>query len=188
MGSHRVHGGWHPPCCRERSRHKSEQRPRHLYRTRDKSCSLPLHVLSLSRWPNLRLCNLPEITNLRIERALEGRPRGAAFDIRYEALLACDDVGVLQDSQHSRHRHMQCNKPGVPWRDLPARFGDWNIVYQRFNRWAKSGVFDRIFKLLASDADNEYMMIDASIVRAHQHSAGARKKTARKRSADRAAD
>src|ERR1700730_2364080 len=37
-----------------------------------------------------------------------------------------------------------------------------------FNRWAKSGVFDRIFKLLASDADNEYMMIDASIVRAHQ--------------------
>src|ERR1700680_2572258 len=56
------------------------------------------------------------------------------------------------------------------------------------NRWAKSGVFDRIFKSLASDADNEYMMIDASIVRAHQHSAGARKKTARKRSADRAAD
>ena len=79
-------------------------------------------------------------------------------------------------------------RTGVPWRDLPERFGDWNIVYQRFNRWAKSGVFDRIFKLLASDADNEYMMIDASIVRAHQHSAGARKKTARKRSADRAAD
>jgi len=79
-------------------------------------------------------------------------------------------------------------RTGVPWRDLPARFGDWNIVYQRFNRWAKSGVFDRIFKLLASDVDNEYMMIDASIVRAHQHSAGARKKTARKRSADRAAD
>src|SRR6201984_1754192 len=69
-------------------------------------------------------------------------------------------------------------RAGVPWRDLPARFGDWNIVYQRFNRWAKSGVFDRIFNLLASDAANEYMMIDASIVRAHQHSAGARKKNA----------
>ena len=76
----------------------------------------------------------------------------------------------------------------VPWRDLPARFGQWNIVYQRFNRWAKSGVFERIFKLLASDPDNEYMMIDASIVRAHQHSAGARKKTASKRSAGRAVD
>ena len=64
----------------------------------------------------------------------------------------------------------------VPWRDLPERFGDWKIVYQRFNRWAKSGVFERVFKLLANDHDNEYMMIDATIVRAHQHSAGAQKR------------
>ena len=77
---------------------------------------------------------------------------------------------------------------GAPWRDLPERFGDWKIVHQPFGRWAKSGVFERIFKLLASDHDNEYMMIDATIVRAHQHSAGARKKTVRKRSADRVAD
>jgi transposase len=67
-------------------------------------------------------------------------------------------------------------RAGVPWRDLPGRFGDWKIIYQRFNRWAKSGVFERIFKMLASDHDNEYMMIDATIVRAHQHSAGAQKK------------
>lgn len=67
-------------------------------------------------------------------------------------------------------------RTGCPWRDLPERFGHWKIVHQRFGRWAKSGVFERIFKLLASDHDNEYMMIDATIVRAHQHSAGARKK------------
>src|SRR6267154_1296531 len=67
-------------------------------------------------------------------------------------------------------------------------FGGWKVVYQRFNRWAKSGVFERIFKLLARDHDNEYMMIDATIVRAHQHSAGAQKKTASKRSVDPAAD
>ena len=79
-------------------------------------------------------------------------------------------------------------RTGVPWRDLPARFGHWKSVHQRFSRWAKSGVFKRIFQLLASEADNEYMMIDATIVRAHQHSAGAQKKTATKRSADRAAD
>src|SRR5271154_3722040 len=79
-------------------------------------------------------------------------------------------------------------RAGIPWRDLPERFGDWKIVHQRFSRWAKSGVFERVFKLLASDHDNEYMMIDATIVRAHQHSAGARKKTANKRSADPAAD
>ncbi len=57
-------------------------------------------------------------------------------------------------------------RAGIPWRDLPERFGDWKIVHQRFSRWAKSGVFERIFKLLASDPDNEYMMIDATIVRA----------------------
>jgi transposase len=79
-------------------------------------------------------------------------------------------------------------RAGIPWRDLPERFGDWKIVYQRFNRWAKGGVFERVFRLLASDRDNEYMMIDATIVRAHQHSAGAQKKTVRKPSADPAAD
>src|SRR6188472_729823 len=76
-------------------------------------------------------------------------------------------------------------RAGIPWRDLPERFGDWKIVYQRFSRWAKGGVFSRIFKELASDHDNEYMMIDTTIVRAHQHSAGARKKTARKQSVPR---
>ncbi|HYT20128.1 MAG TPA: IS5 family transposase [Candidatus Polarisedimenticolia bacterium] len=66
-------------------------------------------------------------------------------------------------------------RTGCPWRDLPERFGYWKSVHQRFSRWAKSGVFERAFKLLASDHDNEYMMIDATIVRAHQHSAGAKK-------------
>ena len=78
-------------------------------------------------------------------------------------------------------------RAGVPWRDLPARWR-LEIVDQRFNRWAKSGVFERVFRLLASDHDNEYMMIDATIVRAHQHSAGVQKNTARKPSADPAAD
>jgi transposase len=67
-------------------------------------------------------------------------------------------------------------RTGCPWRDLPERFGHWKSVHQRFSRWAKSGVFERIFRHLASDHDNEYMMIDATIIRAHQHSAGARKK------------
>jgi transposase len=76
-------------------------------------------------------------------------------------------------------------RTGMPWRDLPARFGYWKSLHQRFSRWSKSRVFERIFQLLASDADNEYMMIDATIVRAHQHSAGAQKKMATKLSADR---
>ena len=67
-------------------------------------------------------------------------------------------------------------RAGIPWRDLPERFGDWKSTHQRFRRWCESGVFERIFKALAEDSENEYMMIDATIVRAHQHSAGARKK------------
>ena len=75
-------------------------------------------------------------------------------------------------------------RAGIPWRDLPERFGDWQSVWQRFDRWAKSGVFDRIFKMLAEDHDNEYVMLDSTIVRAHQHSAGARKKGAKTKPSD----
>src|SRR5215475_14022444 len=78
-------------------------------------------------------------------------------------------------------------RTGCPWRNLPERFGSWKTIHQRFSRRAKGGVFERIFKLLAEDHDNEYVMIDATIVRAHQHSAGARKKTVRKPSAGPAA-
>ena len=67
-------------------------------------------------------------------------------------------------------------RAGAPWRDLPERFGDWKNVHKRFSRWAKGGVWENLFKALADDPDNEYAMIDATIVRAHQHSAGARKK------------
>jgi len=69
-------------------------------------------------------------------------------------------------------------RAGIPWRDLPERFGGWKNTHTRFSRWAKSGVWARVFAALSADADNEYAMIDATIVRAHQHSAGAREKGA----------
>ena len=75
-------------------------------------------------------------------------------------------------------------RAGIPWRDLPERFGDWNKVHTRFSRWAKRGVWAKLFQHLAGEADNEYAMIDSTIVRAHQHSAGAAKK--RERGGDRA--
>lgn len=67
-------------------------------------------------------------------------------------------------------------RAGIPWRDLPERFGDWKNVHRRWSRWAESGVWEKLFKHLAADADNEYAMIDSTIVRARQHSAGAQKK------------
>ena len=66
-------------------------------------------------------------------------------------------------------------RAGVPWRDLPGRFGEWKNVHRRFSRWAQSGVWDLVFAALIKDRDNEYLMIDTTIVRAHQHAAGAKK-------------
>ncbi|CAA9570559.1 MAG: Mobile element protein [uncultured Thermomicrobiales bacterium] len=69
-------------------------------------------------------------------------------------------------------------RAGIPWADLPERFGQAKSIRQRFRRWAKSGVWERVFQALGADADNEYAALDATIVRAHQHAAGARKKGA----------
>ena len=66
-------------------------------------------------------------------------------------------------------------RAGIAWRDLPERFGDFRKVHTRFTRWSRAGVWQRVFEHLAQDADNEYAMIDSTIVRAHQHSAGAKK-------------
>lgn len=79
-------------------------------------------------------------------------------------------------------------RAGIPWRDLPERFGPWKAVHTRFSRWAESGVWERVFKALAVDADNEYAMIDSTIVRAHQHSAGAKKKKIRTKQSGGAAE
>ncbi len=65
-------------------------------------------------------------------------------------------------------------RAGIPWRDLPARFGDFRVVHTRFSRWAERGVWAQVFEILSEDSDNEYQMIDSTIVRAHQHSAGAK--------------
>jgi transposase len=66
-------------------------------------------------------------------------------------------------------------KTGAPWRDLPARFGLWNSVWRRFDRWAKKGVWLRVFEAL-QDPDLEWILLDSTVVRAHQHAAGAPKK------------
>jgi len=79
-------------------------------------------------------------------------------------------------------------RTGIPWRDLPERFGHWKAIHTRFSRWAEKGVWKDIFEMLAADADNEYAMIDSTIVRAHQHSAGAQKKRASKPSGEAAGD
>ena len=65
-------------------------------------------------------------------------------------------------------------RTGSPWRDLPAAFGKWNSVFVRFNRWSEGGVWHRIFAALSDDPDFEYLILDSTIVRAHQHATGAK--------------
>lgn len=64
---------------------------------------------------------------------------------------------------------------GGRWRSLPAEYGNWNSTHRRFRRWSKRGIWQMIFNELAISADTEWVMIDSTIVRAHQHAAGARK-------------
>jgi transposase len=65
-------------------------------------------------------------------------------------------------------------KTGAQWRDLPERFGNWNSVWRRFDRWARKGVWRRVFQTL-QDPDLEWLLLDSSVIRAHQHAAGAKK-------------
>ena len=92
--------------------------------------------------------------------------------------------GTAADNRLFVEAELYRYRAGIPWRDLPSRFGDWKNIHRRLRRWCEGGVFERIFKVLAEDSDNEYMMLDSTIVRAHQHSAGARKKTAHAKPSD----
>ncbi len=71
-------------------------------------------------------------------------------------------------------------RTGSPWRDLPAEFGRWHTVYIRFSRWRSKGIWQLVVNALAGHTEIEHVMIDSTIVRAHQHSAGSTKKVGRK--------
>jgi transposase len=69
---------------------------------------------------------------------------------------------------------------GVPWRDLPERYGPWATVYTRFRRWTQAGVWDRLFAAVQQQADAAGQLdwtlhfVDGTVIRAHQHAAGAK--------------
>jgi len=67
-------------------------------------------------------------------------------------------------------------RTGSPWRDLPLELGNWHTTYTRFNRWSKKGVWHRVMVALSQEPDLQELMIDSTVVRAHQHAAGAKKK------------
>lgn len=112
---------------------------------------------------------------LRIADLLPGKPT--------------DKGGRAADNRRFVEAVLYMARTGCPWRDLPKELGNWHSVYVRFARWETYGVWHRVAEVLQSDADLEELFIDATIVRAHQHAAGAPKKTvAIRRSAARGVD
>ena len=74
-------------------------------------------------------------------------------------------------------------RTGIPWRDLPREFGRWDAVYNRFRRWEGRGIWRHLWERLHHEGCHlaQHLFIDSTVVRAHQHAAGARKKPAAKR-------
>ena len=114
------------------------------------------------------------------------RPRHAISDADWDRIKDLlpgrpgQHGGVAKDNRRFIDAVLWIGKTGAPWRDLPERFGNWNAVWKRFDRWARKGVWQRVFEAL-QDPDLEWLILDSTIIRAHQHAAGARKKTAARR-------
>ena len=81
------------------------------------------------------------------------------------------DPGVTADNRSFINAIFWIARTGAPWRDLPERFGNPNSVFQRFNRWAKKGVWERVMRELGDDADLEWVLLDSTVIRAHQRMA-----------------
>ena len=93
-----------------------------------------------------------------IEPLLPNKPRGVP---------RVDDRRVLNGI-------MWVLRSGAPWRDLPERYGPYTTCYNRFNRWRKNGVWDRLMDAIVEAYDGDIQMIDSSSVRVHQHAAGSK--------------
>jgi transposase len=97
----------------------------------------------------------------RIEDLLPGRPGQPGWTAKDNRLFVDAVLWIA--------------KTGAPWRDLPERFGNWNSVWRRFDRWARKGTWQRVFEAL-QDPDLEWLILDSTVIRAHPHAAGAEKK------------
>ena len=96
---------------------------------------------------------------------------------RIEGMLpgkAGDPGRTAKDNRRVVNAIIWIARTGAPWRDLPERFGNWNSVAQRFLRWSKKGVWGQILEALGGDPDLEQLLLDSTVVRAHQHAAGAK--------------
>ena len=84
--------------------------------------------------------------------------------------------GPKTDNRKFLNAVLWIDRTGAPWRDLPERLGNWNSQWRRFRRWAAGGVWERVLATLA-DPDAATLVLDSTVVRAHPHAAGAKRKS-----------
>jgi transposase len=84
---------------------------------------------------------------------------------------ASDPGRTAEDNRRFVNAVLWVLRSGAHWHDLPERYGKWKTVHTRFARWAKSGVWEKVFSTLIADRRNEYLMLDTTLVRAHQQAA-----------------
>jgi len=81
--------------------------------------------------------------------------------------------GVAEDNRRFINAVFWILRTGAPWRDLPPEYGKWGTTYQRFLRWRKAGIWEKLLEILIDDPDYEWLMIDASHIKVHHHGTGA---------------
>ena len=103
-------------------------------------------------------------------------PRHAITDADWERIKnLLPTGGPANDPRRFVDAVLYVARTGVPWRDLPDRFGDWNAAWRRFDRWSRAGVWAAVFEAL-QDPDTEWLLMDSTVIRAHPCAAGAKKK------------
>jgi transposase len=108
------------------------------------------------------------------------RPRHAISDADWERIMDLlpgqpgQHGGLAADNRLFVDAVLFVARTGIPWRDLPERFGHWNSVWRRFDRWAAKGVWSRVMDALR-DSDLEWLILDSTAVRAHPCAAGSKK-------------
>lgn len=96
--------------------------------------------------------------------------------VRVEPLIHHSKMGrPAKDDRLMVNAMLWMARSGAGWEDLPELYGPWKTVYSRFCKWRDDGTFQRIFQTLNADADMENLSLDSTSVKAHQHSAGAKK-------------
>lgn len=81
--------------------------------------------------------------------------------------------GIAQNNRRFVNAVLWIVRTGAPWRDLPAEYGGWSNTPRRFIRWRNAGVWERLLEACIDEPDMEWLMVDATHVRFHQHAAGA---------------